>query len=86
MDTLLGEVLRELESEVERAVDALEVKEVGRGSDFGDVGNGGGVGEERDGEETEEDVQRREACKTLFERWRRIGEVVEWALGVLQQG
>jgi len=83
VDALLGEVLKELESEVERALGALEGK-VRRGSGDGDDGDGGGVEDEREGEGTEEEAQRRQACKTLFERWRRIGEVVEWALGLLQ--
>lgn len=76
MDALLGEILRELEGEVENALGALEAMERKLVSEEeGEVEGEGG-----------QEVQRKAACQTLSDRWRTIGEVVEWALGVLRPG
>jgi hypothetical protein len=92
VDALLGEILREFEGEVGRAMEGLEGMEreigsmTGRGKDGAGEGEGGEKGEGKGNGEEEVEAQRREACTTLLERWRRIGEVVEWALGLLQGG
>lgn len=75
VDALLGEILRELKAEVERTMEVLEATQANSGP-----------GAEKEGEDEDEvavEVQRKEACKTLLDRWRRIGEVVDWALGEL---
>ena len=73
MDALRRAILRELKGEVEKARRSLEAMEVKSGT-----GN-----EKQGADEVEVVVRREEACKTLLGRWRRIGEVVEWALRVL---